>query len=101
MIEYLFSINFTFTSEKRLESFKTLIISFVDSLFEVSGISFKIYRIASVSVKSLPCMSNKISLENNGFVKNERTKKRINLYFKILQFFFNFFMILNNIFNSV
>ena len=44
----------------------------------------EIDRIASVSVKSLPSISNKISLDNNGFVKDIRTIKRINLYFKIM-----------------
>ena len=84
IIKYLFSNSFTCTSEKRSESFKTLIILFVDSLFEVSGISFKIERITSVSVNSLPWISNVISLEINDFDKKEKTNMRINLYFKIV-----------------
>ena len=71
-----FSINLTFTSEKRFELLRILIISLVYSLSVLSGILSSKERITSESVKSLPSISNIISLDN-----------KVTEYFVLIYFF--------------
>ena len=83
MIKYLLLFSFTCTSEKRFELLSFLIITFVYSLFGISGISSKSDTIAFVSVKLLPWISNKVSFENKGLLKKYRKNNNIKLNFEI------------------